>query len=277
MFNLGFASPSFTTVSTLGLGGDPFALAGRKIGAAISRNLQETGTPIRAGFSEWVARRLGTPFDNGGVPIPQGAQPVNLLSAAGGFNDPVFTSGGGGWSTGGTDWGGIINAIGGATFGYLNAKNQTKQLKQLAKLRLNVPTIGTPLQNPLAGVGGLGFSSGGLGAGGAAVLGGLGGLATGLGLPSLGGLTDMLPGGLEEGGTGLFGPDLFRAVSAGARQRMIDAPHPTTGERVYWRPVGKPILFSGDVSLLKRVRKVSRKLNAGCGVARATFRRRRRR
>jgi hypothetical protein len=72
---------------------------------------------------------------------------------------------------------------------------------------------------------------------------------------------------------------LFRPTNAGQRQNMLDAVNPATGERQFWRPVGRPIMFTGDAALLKRTRKLVRKMSttAGCGVAGRTFRRRRRR
>jgi hypothetical protein len=178
----------------------------------------------------------------------------------------LFT--GGGASLGSTDWGSLIGGIGQAVAGIYATKAQTRQLKQLNRLmgtRSLVPTAAfAPATVPAAsgGLGGLGGLLGGM----------LGGMGAGL-LPDI-----NLPGGLEEGGTGLFGPDLFAPTQAGARQRMIDAPHPTTGERVYWRPVGRPIMFAGDKTLLLRTRKLVRKVSsaAGCGVAGGRFRRRRR-
>lgn len=256
----GFSNPTAATIGTLGLGGDAFGLAADRLGAAISRNFQATGTPIRAGWS----------------PLTLGGQPVNLLSASGGFNDPVFSSGGGGW--GGTDWGSIIGGVANLGFGYATAKQQAKALKRLAKLRMNVPSFGAgSMLQQLGGVGGgpiMNFAPSASSGLGGALAGALGGLATGLTLPSLGGLTDMLPGGLEEGGTGVFGPDLFAPVAGGRRQRMISAPN-DSGEMVYWRPVGKPVMFTGDLALLKRTRKVLGKFNS-FGPARCLRRRRRR-
>jgi hypothetical protein len=183
--------------------------------------------------------------------------------------------------SGGFDWGGLIGSIGQGAIGIMQQKAQNKMLKRLMRLRSggNIP-MGTFAGGGVTPTGALysnfsgvpAVSTGGF-AGGAAA-GALGGLAMGL-LPELG---DMLPGGLEESGTGLFGPDLFKAGAASQRQRMIDAVHPTSGERVYWRPVGRPIMFTGDAALLKRTRKMVRKMSstAGCGFGGRSFRRRRR-
>ena len=193
----------------------------------------------------------------------------------------MFAPGGAatGYGGAGTDWGGIIGTLGGQVAGIFAQKQQNKMLKRLTRVggggasrntfggqmpmsRFPVATFsGVPAvtgPNPLWSI-----------LGGAAA-----GAATGL-LPELG---DMLPGGLEESGTGLFGPDLFRPTNAGQRQNMIDAVNPATGERQFWRPVGRPIMFTGDAALLKRTRKMVRKMSttAGCGVAGRTFRRRRR-
>lgn len=204
---------------------------------------------------------------------PQGGSNVSLFTGqgAGGL-------GGGGYGM--TDWGGLVGSLGQGVIGIFQAKQANKALKRLNRLAMG----GRPQMMPsLAGLGG-GLASGfapatvpaaaaggsildSLGLGG--LLGGLGGIASGLG-------PDILPGGLEESGTGVFGPDLFKPTASSARQRMIDAVHPGTGERVFWRPVGRPIMFAGDAALLKRTRKLARKMNAGCGAARPTFRRRRR-
>jgi hypothetical protein len=182
----------------------------------------------------------------------------------------VFSSG-----SGGTDWGGLVGTIGGQVAGIFQQKEQNKMLKRLMR-----GTRGTIGSGSYGGFPVNTFAPSGVPAatgGGISAMGGLAGLGIGaLGLlPELG---DMLPGGLEESGTGLFGPDLFAVGAASRRQRMIDAVHPTTGERVYWRPVGRPIMFTGDAALLKRTRKMVRKMSstAGCGVAGRTFRRRRR-
>lgn len=238
------------------------------------------------GVSGWIPSRVeavpgfATAITDvfGYAPIPgQGIsgilqRPNNL---GGGIMASLFT-GGAGVTGGGADWGSLLGSVGSAITGIYQTKAQTKQLKALNRLlsggsRSLTPSTSAMVPSMFAPVATVPAATGTGALGG--LLGGLlgGGLAGSL-LPDI-----NLPGGLEEGGTGMFGPDLFAPTNAGARQRMIDAPHPTTGERVYWRPVGRPLMFSGDAALLKRTRKLARKLDAGCGSARATFRRRRRR
>lgn len=201
--------------------------------------------------------------------INQGVRNMGLMFTAGGADT---SSSGGGWGGGGGGFWDALGSIGGAVAGIYQAKEQNKALRRMQ--RGAMPTMQFPPSAygvPAA----QGFAPGAIGGaiGRAApwLLGGLGAAAGSAGL-----LPDVMPGGLEESGTGMFGPDLFRPTAASARQRMIDAVHPGTGERVYWRPVGRPILFAGDAALLRRTRKLASKLNVGCGSARRTFRRRRR-
>lgn len=229
-------------------------------------NAPTLGFNIRPLIPQW-AKNLRLP--QFGFAPPAAAAPNNTGAA------PMTLFGGGASTSGGFDWGGLIGSIGSSAIQIMNAKQQNKMLKRLTRLQAG---------------GGLGALSSGFVAPSAvpAVTGGsqlgsvlqtlgLGGLAGGAAslLPELG---DMLPGGLEESGTGLFGPDLFRVGAQSRSQRMIDAVHPTSGERVYWRPVGRPIMFTGDAALLKRTRKMVRKMSsqAGCGLGGRTFRRRRR-
>jgi len=195
------------------------------------------------------------------------AKPNNSV----GGNMSLF--GGGAVSSGGFDWGGLIGSIGSQVAGIYQTKAQNKTLRRLSRLGMQggVPA-GYSLVPSFSGVPAATGGVAGMSAAAAAAL-GVGGAAALL--PELG---DLLPGGLEEGGTGLFGPDLFAVGASSRRQRMIDAVHPTTGERVYWRPVGRPIMFTGDAALLKRTRKTVRKMSsqAGCGFGGRTFRRKRR-
>lgn len=163
----------------------------------------------------------------------------------------------------GFDWGGLLGGITSGLGQWAAARSQERQLRTMNRMLRPraMPMTFAPSGVPAAA--GTDLTSvllGGLGAAGATLL------------------PDILPGGLEEGGTGIFGPDLFRPTASSARQRMIDAVHPGTGERVYWRPVGRPIMFAGDRALLMRTRKVLRKMSgpAGCGPAgRRAVRRRR--
>lgn len=72
--------------------------------------------------------------------------------------------------------------------------------------------------------------------------------------------------------SGLIGGkvSLFR-YPTGNRARAIPVvavPHPETGQPVYFRHVGRPILFSGDVATAKRVRRVASRLHSKMGLTR---------
>lgn len=108
------------------------------------------------------------------------------------------------------------------------------------------------------------FAAGALGRLGTQVLGGAAGgaLATLLGddAPSIG------------GGGGLFtvGP------AGGIRtRRMFAVPHPVTGFPTFFRHVGRPILFSGDLAVCKKVNKVAARARRASPRRRAAVRRRR--
>jgi len=64
-----------------------------------------------------------------------------------------------------------------------------------------------------------------------------------------------------SGGNGAC-PTMFRPAQATARAvRMIEARSPTTGKMHYWKHMGTPILFSGDLANCKRVGRVQARLN----------------
>ena len=73
----------------------------------------------------------------------------------------------------------------------------------------------------------------------------------GEGFAALGDDTAALP--LVNGATSPFG--------AGRRLRAkpFRISHPETGDDVWFRPAGRPILFSGDLSACKRVSRVARR------------------
>lgn len=233
------------------------------------------------GFTEWMfPRSIGAfnPFVPVGPPTAGGL--VNLLSSSGGFNDPVFTNGGGGWG-GSSDWlGSLLGGVTSATFGYLQAKQQTKMLNALAKLRLNTPTFGTPLNNPLAGIGGLGA---GLGSG---LVGGLpfdlGGLSTGGAGAAAGGVLGGEIGGPIGAGIGgalggLAGLALGGSGTATRTPHLVGAWNQQTQRGAFYRYVGRPVLFQGDITNLKRTRKVLRRFAVPAGIAAGCRRRVRRR
>lgn len=77
------------------------------------------------------------------------------------------------------------------------------------------------------------------------------GIVGGLGLGAVvEGLTDFGGGG---------GTPMFRATMAGARAQFFRTTNPNTGQDTWFRPAGRPILWSGDLSACKRVNKVARR------------------
>ena len=57
-------------------------------------------------------------------------------------------------------------------------------------------------------------------------------------------------------------PTMFSYGQTRARPlQMLEAVHPETGKVHYWRHMGRPILFSGDMAVCRRVGKVHSRLN----------------
>ncbi len=100
--------------------------------------------------------------------------------------------------------------------------------------------------------------------------------ATVTGVPALfqpasaaGALLKQLPGiagGLFAGealesffGGGGGGTPMFRPTMAGARAQFFRTQNPATGQDTWFRPAGKPLLWSGDLTACKRVNKVARR------------------
>lgn len=54
------------------------------------------------------------------------------------------------------------------------------------------------------------------------------------------------------------GTPMFRPTAVGARAMFFRTPNPATGQDVWFRPAGRPILWSGDVTACRRVKKVAR-------------------
>jgi len=82
------------------------------------------------------------------------------------------------------------------------------------------------------------------------------GQSTGLGIPGL----DIVPqgiGSLGLQGSGLMSP--FRRTLAGASAQTFIASNPVTGRSTWFRPAGRPILWSGDLTSCKRVNKIARR------------------
>jgi hypothetical protein len=55
------------------------------------------------------------------------------------------------------------------------------------------------------------------------------------------------------------GTPMFRQTMSGARSMFFRTQNPVTGQDVWFRPAGRPVLWSGDFSACKRVKKVARK------------------
>lgn len=92
-----------------------------------------------------------------------------------------------------------------------------------------------------------------------------GGLAAGLGF----GLGEGAVGGLVSGGgDGGLCPTLFRQPQAAARPRaasVVIVPNPATGAPTFFGHLGKPVLFSGDLSACKRVERAAVRASRAVG------------
>jgi len=55
------------------------------------------------------------------------------------------------------------------------------------------------------------------------------------------------------------GTPMFRPTMAGARAQFFRAQNPATGQDTWFRPAGRPLLWSGDLSACKRVNKVAKR------------------
>lgn len=61
------------------------------------------------------------------------------------------------------------------------------------------------------------------------------------------------------GGGGGGGTPPFRATMAGARAQFFRTENPVTGQDTWFRPAGRPLLWSGDLTACKRVNKIARR------------------
>ncbi len=158
---------------------------------------------------------------------------------------------------------------------YVPTQIQTNRNRQL---RLNPGTIapGTVAGRRIGSVAPLGFSPSlapAIGAG-TGILNQL--LPGGFQVPALLGMGELITSPGTTGG-GIFseiGERLTGAVAGRGsmfaygqtRARalpMLEAVHPETGKVHYWRHMGRPILFTGDMAVCKRVNRVRGKLNRG--------------
>jgi len=66
-------------------------------------------------------------------------------------------------------------------------------------------------------------------------------------------------GALVAGAGGGGGTPPFRATMAGARAQFFRTENPVTGQDTWFRPAGRPLLWSGDLTACKRVNKIARR------------------
>lgn len=75
-------------------------------------------------------------------------------------------------------------------------------------------------------------------------------------------------GGLSatpQGGTMALLGSPFRPTMAGAASKTFVIPNPVTGKATWFRPAGRPILWSGDLTVCKRVKRVARRARRAGG------------
>lgn len=65
--------------------------------------------------------------------------------------------------------------------------------------------------------------------------------------------------GLPSLATAGPGTPMFRRTMSGARAQFFRTQNPATGQDAWFRPAGRPILWSGDLTACKRVNKVARR------------------
>ena len=57
----------------------------------------------------------------------------------------------------------------------------------------------------------------------------------------------------------------FRPTMAGAAARTFVVANPVTGKATWFRPAGRPILWSGDLTVCKRVKRIARRARRSGG------------
>lgn len=202
--------------------------------------------------------------------------PAMLQAAIGGFYNRtakgegmgLLFGGSGANLSGGTDWGSIIGGIGAAVTDIYRTKAQTKLLRSMssgARRPMAMPQYpGVPAAAPWPSL-----------------------------APTTGGgpfqdvswTDDVLSGGLPGIAEWAFGNMLAPggggsavAARSGRPPALVGAWDQNTQRGAFYRYVGKPVLFSGDLTHLKRTRKVIRRFAspAGLSAGRGSLRRRRR-
>lgn len=87
--------------------------------------------------------------------------------------------------------------------------------------------------------------------------------------PAIGGgalLGEVIERSLTPGGGGAMPANIgapFRPTMAGARAQLFVVANPVTGTPTWFKPAGRPILFSGDLTACKRVQKIARRARRG--------------
>ena len=76
---------------------------------------------------------------------------------------------------------------------------------------------------------------------------------------------DIVPQGRGAGATQLMSPFIPSCQGASARAQPFVAANPMTGKLTWFKPAGRPILWSGDLSAAKRVRKVAARARRSSG------------
>lgn len=116
----------------------------------------------------------------------------------------------------------------------------------LAGLGSGIASVINAIRGPSAMPGGMSFlpTAGALGTIARGVGGVLGGVGVGMGLESLFG-----------GGACPSSP--FASGASTVRAQTFVTAHPETGRAVWFKPAGRPILWSGDLSAARRVRKIA--------------------
>ena len=157
-------------------------------------------------------------------------------------------------ASGGSDWGGVLQSGLGAIANVAMAKIQAKALRRASLgFAAGVPASPSPLMIP-------GLDQGG------SIWDALGRVLA----PAAG---SLLAGDETPVATG---PATACPTRKPGPPRLVGAVDNATGRSVFYRYVGRPILFAGDYTTLKTARKAVSRFG-GAGVTGRTFRRRRRR
>jgi hypothetical protein len=169
-------------------------------------------------------------------------------------------------------WDSLLQGVSAGVMNIYNAKAQAKMLRQYNRMLMLRGQLGAATGNAPGGVimGGVPAANPGL------MFGGGGGGGWGLSeFPSLPDIAGGVFGGIGDAAVSLGERILAPSPAARTRApRLVGSVNNATGKAVFYRYVGAPILFRGDLTTLKTVRKAVSKFGGLAG-ARRTFRRRR--